>query len=224
MRKLGYLAAVMAATLAAAFGPLTAASAQAAAPPVLTTSSGTAVAVGNLLASSLSSDLSITLASGGTVGLTCQKSTWQAIVQTNPPVPGTAVLQLINPFTISACGDNAPGVIGVIGVTVSGLPTTLTVNSTGALQIVPASPGTLVITVKLATATSTVVCTYTANDPVNGHVIVPPGTGPWTFIDQPLSAAGSPASICGSGVGYFSAAYSPVIDTSLPGSPSVVVN
>jgi hypothetical protein len=227
MRKFGFVLTAVAAGLLAAAGPATAATVAPAAVPVLTYGAlnTPAVGVGDLLTSSLTpgTTLSLTTVPSGGVGLFCLQSVWGAAVTSNPAVPATAVLQLLNPFTISSCTDNNPTVTGVTGVSVTGLPDTFTVNGSGAfpLQIIPGSTP-FQITVSLTTTGAPVVCTYQASGPLNGNTSL--GSAPWRFVNQPFKLAGGTLPACGTApTAFFTASYSPVIDNSRGGA-NVFVN
>jgi hypothetical protein len=102
---------------------------------------------GDTLKSSLTpgTTLNFTTAPGGPAGLFGKRSSWVGQTLSNPPAPGTAVLKLLNLFTIDPCFDNSPTVTGVSSVTVGDLPATMTVGGTSGypIQILP-STGPLV--------------------------------------------------------------------------------
>lgn len=224
---LAALAATALGVLGTAASAAAAPSANAAATPVLSLGAlgGPAANPGDLLASSLTpgTTLSLSTAPGGGVGLLCQQSVWNGQLLANPSVPGPAVIRLNNPFTIAACTDNAPTVTGVTGVAVSGLPDTLQVNGAGTfpIQLLPGSTP-LQITATLATTTApTVVCVFQAAGVLNGNAGL--GSAPWRFVNQPFKLVSGPLPACGSTTDYFTAGYSPVIDTTAAGQ-GVYVN
>jgi hypothetical protein len=228
MRKFGYLLTVATAGLLAALGPA-AAAAPAAVVPTLTRIAlgGPPANPGDLLTSSLApgTALSLSAVPGGPVGLVCQQSVWGGQLLANPPVGGLAVIRLLNPLTIAACGDNSPGVIGVNGVAVAGLPDMLQVTGVGAfpLQIVPA-PAPLQIILNLNTVAGPVVCTYQAAPPVlMGNTAL--GAAPWKFVNQRFQLIAGPLPFCGAAgpQSFLTASYSPVIDTTAGGT-NVFVN
>ncbi|QMU70704.1 Tat pathway signal sequence domain protein [Streptacidiphilus sp. P02-A3a] len=230
MRSLRYsLPALLACALATVGMTGTAhAAPSAAATPVLSLSAlgGPAANPGDLLTSSLTpgTTLSLTSTPSGGQGLFCQQSVWGGQLLANPPLPGPAVIRLLNPLTISACTDNSPTVTAVTGVAVSGLPQTLQVTGVGAfpLQLLPTS-GPLQITVTLATtAAPSVVCTYQAPGPLTGNTAL--GSSPWRFVNQQFNLVSGPLPACGTTPnGFLTAAYSPVIDTTAGGA-NVFVN
>jgi hypothetical protein len=232
MHKFGKTLVLVTAGLLTVLAPMSAvaAAAPAAAPTQVLTLGALAAApvnVGDLLTSSLTpgSTLSITAAAGGGVGLFCSQSVWGGRVLANPAAPGgTAVIQLLNPFTISACTDNSPTVTGVAGVAVSGLPDNLQVtsNPTYPLRILPTgAPLQIAVTLNVV-GPATVVCTYQAVGVVMGNTTA--GSNPWRFTNQPFQLTGGPLPACGTGpTSFFSAAYSPVIDTTV-GGMNVFVN
>jgi hypothetical protein len=228
MRKFGYLVAAMTAgLLAAAAGPALAATPVSSATPVLSYGSlgGPAVAAGDLVTSSLDPGtvLSLTSAPSGSVGLFCKQSVFGAVVTSNPALPGPAVLQVLNPLTISSCTDNAPTVTGVAGVGVSGLPATLQVIGVAPypLTLTPGS-SPLQISVSLNTTGGAVTCVYQSPGPLNGNTSL--GSAAWRFLNQPFKLVSAPVPACGNPpIGYLTAAYAPVIDTS-KGGQNVFVN
>jgi hypothetical protein len=224
MRRISFLVAALTAALLAAVAPAVAATPSAAAVPVLslTVPGGPPANPGDLLTSSLTpgTTLNFTTAPGGPIGLFCKQSTWQGQLVSNPAAPGTAVIKLLNPFTVSACYDNAPTVTGVLGVTVGTLPATMTVADTPGypIQILP-SPNPLVITYTVTTTGPTVTCTFQAGGPVNGST--GPGGAPWKFVNQPFKLLSGSLPACGTQpTGFLTTQYSPVLD----GSATVFVN
>jgi hypothetical protein len=229
MHKFGKTLVLVTAGLLTVLAPMSAVAAPAAAPAQVLTLGALAAApvnVGDLLTSSLTpgSTLSLTAAPGGGVGLFCSQSVWGGRVLANPAAPGgTAVIQLLNPFTIAACTDNNPTVTGVVGVSVANLPDNLQVtsNPTYPLRIVPTG-AQLQIIVTLTTKGPNVTCTYQAGGVIAGNTSA--GSNPWRFTNQPFPLVGPVQPACGTGpTSFFSAAYSPVIDTTVGGT-NVFVN
>jgi hypothetical protein len=228
MRVSKYLAAagtVAAAAALAVAAPIAAASAATAAAPaaVLTVNGlgGAPVLPTDLLTSPLTPGtlLSLTSVPGGGTGLFCQTSVWQAEDMSNPAVPGTAVLQLLPPLTISGCKDSNPGVINVVSVSVANLPALLQVTGASPypIQILPMS-APLQIIVNLD-APGPVTCVYTqATGAITGSTAL--GANPWLFAGQPFTT--SPSAACGPATNFFSASYSQVTDSSMGGSPVFV--
>jgi hypothetical protein len=174
---------------------------------------------GDILTATLTAPPLTLLEVSSGLGLTCNASTWQGQLLSNPAVPGPAVIKLLA-YTISACSDTNPGVT-VLSVTVSGLPDTLTVNgATFALQIVPASSVPLTITAVVnAGSVGTVSCVYQAAPPTNGITAL--GITPWKFANQPFNLVAGPLGPCGATpADRFTAVYFPVMD----GTKAVYVN
>jgi hypothetical protein len=228
MRRFGYIATALTAAALVAAGTAAAATADTAVPsPVLTINklAGPPVRNGDILTSSLSpgTTLSLTTAPTGGVGLFCQQSVWGGAVVANPVAPGTAAINLLRPFTISACTDNAPTVTGVVSVAVNSLPNILQVVGTPAfpLMIAPSPPFVFAVTLT-TTGQPQVVCTYQQATVLNGNTSL--GLAPWRFTNQPFILVSGPLPVCGtSNTSFFSAAYGPVTDTS-QGNAAVYVN
>ncbi|WP_329181893.1 Tat pathway signal sequence domain protein [Streptomyces sp. NBC_01477] len=227
MRRISFLVAALTAAFAAAVAPAVAATPTAAALPVLsqTVPGGPPVNPGDLLTSSLTpgTTLNFTTAPGGPVGLFCKQSSWRGQVLSNPPAPGTAVINLLNPVIIAGCFDNSPTVTGVTSVTVGNLPATMTVSDTSGypIQILP-STGPLVIAYTVTTTGPTVTCVFQAGGPVNGNT--GPGGAPWKFVNQPFKLASGSLPACGtSPTAFLTVQYSPVLDASTGGA-TVYVN
>ena len=176
--------------------PVTAA--EAAPVHVLTTGKvgGTAVKPGAVLKASLAKGKSVVFKNSlGT--LTCTRSTFTAKVVTNPAKPGTA-RESITAETFSGCRISLSGVT-IKSQSVRNLPYNATVSDARGNPVhisgrSKALPLLLTVTVKAGTATIT--CS--------------------------VKAAG-PNGICPAS-GTFSAAYGPVRDSSVTGSPAVFVN
>ncbi|MEU4466650.1 Tat pathway signal sequence domain protein [Streptomyces sp. NPDC024017] len=186
-----------------------AAPASAADTPVLTTTDGAAVAVGDVLDASLASGTAATFYSSatGTSGISCTKSAFSAAVTDNPAAPGTATESLTqHSFDTSGCTTNVVGVLGVSGITVDNLPYTTSVSSGGTVSVTPAAGSTVQSTVKLRTLLGTITCVYQA----------PPGlTGAADNADHSISFTNqqftkvSGSSLC-FGNAFFTAKYAPV--------------
>jgi hypothetical protein len=202
---------------AAAFS-LTAVPASAADTPVLTTSTGAAVAVGDVLTAPLASGTSATLYSSatGTSGVKCSSSQFTATATSNPTAPGTATESVsAHTFASSSCTSNVLGVTGVTSITVDNLPYVTSVTSGGALTVSAGSAGTIQTTVKLSTLLGSITCVYqapsltgTANN--SDHSI--------NFSNQQFTKV-SGSSLCFAN-GFFTAKYAPVTD----GGAAVTVN
>ena len=229
MRRFGRIAAAasLGLTLAAASGATaTATAAAGAAVPTLSVTAlgGPPVNPGDTLSSSLTpgTQLSLTTAPGGAVGLFCNQSSWTGITLANPPVPGPATIR-ITAMTIAACTDNNPTVLAVSGVAVTNLPVILQVNGAGAfpIQIIPGGPPPVQIVASLTTTAGPVVCTYQAVPPTSGNTGL--GALPWRFVNQRFNLVAGPLPPCGAGLDFFSASYSPVTDVTQLGA-NVYVN
>ncbi|BBA98653.1 hypothetical protein RVR_4922 [Actinacidiphila reveromycinica] len=228
MRRIGALVTVLLAALVAAAVPATAASPSAAAGPVLsqTVPGGPPVNPGDILKSSLTpgTTLNFTTVPGGPVGLFCKQSTWAAQVLSNPSAPGTAVANLLNPFSIASCFDNSPTVTGVVGVTVGSLPATVTVSDASGypIQILPSTAPLVISYTVTTTGAPTVTCTFQAGGPVAGSTA--PGGAPWQFTNQPFKLVSGSLPACGTApTAFLTAGYSPVLDATAGGT-TVYVN
>ncbi|CAM5687775.1 Tat pathway signal sequence domain protein [Streptomyces purpurascens] len=185
-----------------------AAPASAADTPVLTTTDGAAVAVGDVLDASLASGTAATFYSSatGTSGISCTSSAFSAKVTANPAAPGTATESLAShTFDTSGCTANVVGVLGVSGVTVDNLPYTTSVSSDGAVSVTPGASTAIQSTVKLRTLLGTITCVYQA----------PSLTGTASNADHSISFTNqqftktSGSSLCFSNA-FFTAKYAPV--------------
>ncbi|MEV4560333.1 Tat pathway signal sequence domain protein [Kitasatospora sp. NPDC049285] len=218
MRKPLYLGAALA---AAAFVALPAVPASAAT-PVLTTSSSTAVAVGDSLAANLVSGTQATMYNPGTTtGVKCAASSISGTVTSNPTAPGTASGS-VSSLTFGSCTANVIGVISVKSLTMNNLPYTLSISDAAGLPVTlsPTAAGPIKATAVLNTLAGTATCTFQAAANLNGNASNTAQN--ITLTNQTLTKVAGP-SICFASVN-FSAAYGPVADTSQAGSPAVVVN
>ncbi|GGY16386.1 Tat pathway signal sequence domain protein [Streptomyces djakartensis] len=202
-------------TLTAAVAALgLAAPASAADTPVLTTTDGAAVAVGDVLDASLASGTTATFYSSatGTSGISCTTSAFSVKVTDNPAAPGTATESLTShTFDTSGCTTNVVGVLGVSGITVDNLPYTTSVSSDGKVSVTPAPGSTVRSTVKLRTLLGNVTCVYQA-----------PGlTGTASNADHSITFANqqfkkvSGSSLCFADA-FFTAKYAPVAKGGVP--------
>ncbi|MGX1567733.1 Tat pathway signal sequence domain protein [Streptomyces sp. NPDC055506] len=176
--------------------------------PVLTTSDGAAVAVGDVLDASLASGTAATFRSSatGTSGISCTSSAFSAEVTANPAAPGTATESLAShTFDTSGCSANVTGVLGVSGITVDNLPYTTSVSSDGTVSVTPGASSAIQSTVKLRTLLGTITCVYQA----------PSLTGTASNADHSISFVNqqftktSGSSLCFSNA-FFTAKYAPV--------------
>jgi len=217
MRKYAYIGA------AAAIGLLTAvaaAPANADAVDVLTYGSvgGTNVSVGDVLQASLATGTTATFLDASGKGVTCTGATFAATVSTNPAAPGVAT-ESITALTFSGCTSNISGVSSVKGITIDNLPYSGSVDdSTGAITIT----GSVHATISLGLVIGSATCKYTG--PTAGVVgAAAASTDSLSFSNQVFakdtgSWAGCPTPE------NFTASFSPVVDASVTGSPSVYVN
>ncbi|MFJ8464459.1 Tat pathway signal sequence domain protein [Streptomyces swartbergensis] len=176
--------------------------------PVLTTTDGAAVAVGDVLDASLASGTAATFYSSatGTSGISCTSSAFAATVTDNPAAPGTATESLTShSFDTSGCTANVVGVLGVSGITVDNLPYTTSVSSDGTVSVTPGADSAIQSTVRLRTLLGTINCVYrapsltgTASNADNSI----------TFTNQQFTKA-SGSSLCFANA-FFTAKYSPV--------------
>ncbi|MFG3302635.1 Tat pathway signal sequence domain protein [Micromonospora chersina] len=222
MPRYGRIGAALAATalLAGMIGaaPAAASPSSSLASPVLTYGSvgGSAVTVGDVVKASLASGTSATFYSSttGTTGVKCAASTFSAKVLTNPAAPGTAT-ESLTAQTFTSCTSNVFGTTGVQSVTVNNLPYATSVTSAGVVTI----SGSIQSTVVLNTLLGPTTCVYRTTS-LTGAALN--STNSITFTNQVLTKSSGP-STCFT-TAYFSARYSPVLDTSKTGSPAVYVN
>ncbi|MGW2016894.1 Tat pathway signal sequence domain protein [Streptomyces sp. NPDC001927] len=187
---------------------------------VLTTgsSSGPAVAVGDVLVASLASGgtAKIATTSGGSSGITCNSSAFNATVTANPATPGTAT-ETLNSHTLSSCTTNIPGSTGVQSITVNNLPYTTAVTSGGSLTVTAGSAGPIQTTLKINTILGLTTCVYRAT----GLTATPSNTdNSLAFANQQFTKASGPATCPANG--FFTAKYAPVSDTTQGGAPVFV--
>jgi hypothetical protein len=218
VRKYFYMGIVVAAALIAA---LPATAAEAATAHVLTTGKvgGPAVAPNAVLKASLAKGATAVFSTS--LGkLTCTVSTFTAKVSANPARPGTAK-ESITAQTFGKCKISINGVT-IKSQTIGNLPYNATVSDakgnpvkiSGRSKVKP-----LLLSITIKFGTSTFSCSVKAASI----------SGTWSnkgnvtaFVKQKfVKAAGG--SLCPAS-GTFSAAYGPVRDTSVKGSPAVFVN
>ncbi|MGW4294732.1 Tat pathway signal sequence domain protein [Micromonospora chersina] len=177
---------------------------------------GSAVTVGDVVKASLASGTSATFYSSttGTTGVRCAASTFSATVLTNPAAPGTAT-ESLTAQSFTSCTSNVFGTTGVQSVTVNNLPYATSVTSAGVVTI----SGSIQSTVVLNTLLGPTTCVYRTTS-LTGSAVN--STNSITFTNQVLTKSSGP-STCFT-TAYFSARYSPVLDSSKTGSPAVYVN
>ena len=192
---------------------------------VLTTGAvgGANVAVGDVLTASIvpgtTADFATT--SGGTTGVKCAVSSFTATVVDNPPAPGVA-LESTTAQTFGSCTANIFGVTGVGSVVVNNVPFATAVDgTTGAVAVTGTDAAPIQTTLRLNTILGAVTCVYRAN----GNAIAgTAGTGESsiTFANQQFNKFSGPITCPANG--FFTARYSPVLDTTLPDTPAVFTN
>jgi hypothetical protein len=218
VRKYLYLAATVAASAAVVALPATSASA---AGHVLTIkkTGGTAVKKGAVLKASLVKGTTAVF-SLGNMKLTCKAASFSAKVTSNPVKPGTAK-ESVTAQSFSKCTVNVSGVT-VKSIKVKNLPFNATVSDgkgfpvkiTGQSKTKP-----IAVTATVAAGTTTVACSYKAGT-VSGSSS---NTGnKITFSKQKFTKT-SGGALCPPSAN-FTAAFGPVVDSSVAGSPKVFVN
>ncbi|MFG1660828.1 Tat pathway signal sequence domain protein [Micromonospora chersina] len=177
---------------------------------------GSAVTVGDVVKASLAGGTSATFYSSttGTTGVRCAASSFSATVLSNPAAPGTAT-ESLTAQSFTSCTSNVFGTTGVQSVTVNNLPYATSVTSAGVVTI----SGSIQSTVVLNTLLGPTTCVYRTAS-LTGSAVN--STNSITFTNQVLTKSSGP-STCFT-TAYFSARYSPVLDTSKTGSPAVYVN
>lgn len=184
---------------------------------------GTNVAVGDVLTASIASGTTadFATASGGTTGVKCAVSSFTATVVDNPPAPGVAH-ESTTAQTFGSCTANIFGVTGVSSVVVNNVPFATAVDgTTGAVTVTGTDAAPIQTTLRLNTILGSVTCVYRADgNAITGSA----GTGESSisFANQKFNKSSGPIT-CPSN-GYFTARYSPVLDTTLPGTPAVYTN
>lgn len=218
VRKYLYLAATVAASAAVVALPATSASA---AGHVLTIkkTGGTAVNKGAVLKAGLVKGTTAVF-SLGTQKLTCKVASFTAKVKTNPAKPGKAT-ESVTAQAFSKCKTNVMG-ITFKSLKVKNLPFNATVSDskgfpvkiTGQSKSKPIS-----VTATVTFSGNDVVCPYKAAS-VSGKSS---NTGnKITFTKQKFTRVGTNA-LCPASAN-FAAAFGPVVDSSVSGSPKVFVN
>jgi len=222
MRAFGYLGIAAAAAMSVALIGTPALADDAVA--VLTTGSigGANVANNDVLSASLATGTTADFAttSGGTTGIHCAESTFTATVVDNPAAPGVAT-ESTTAQTFASCTTNILGATGVTSVIVNNAPFATTVNSTGVVTVSGTDAAPIQTTLKLSTILGSATCVYRAN----GNAI----TGTASSTDSGIAFANQQfnkfsGSITCPSNGYFTVNYSPILDTSVDGSPAVYTN
>lgn len=161
--------------------------------------------------------LRLTTTPGGSVGLQCTQSYWAGKVLNDPVGPGPASIQFATPFQFQGCSYlGNPMVTAVNGAGMSGVPAPLLVSSATPyypIQILPFS-SPLQIVVSLVTVSGPVNCLFRTTSVINGSTTA--GTNSWDFTSQPFGlVSGSPAACGVTGVGFLTASYGPVYDSTV---------
>jgi hypothetical protein len=219
MRKLSALAAAVAAVLLTTLPTTTALAVTRHSVLTIGKVGGPNVRVGAILQGSLKKGTKATFLVSGTKGVTCKSVSFKDKVVKNPTRPGTAVESLIAQ-TFKACTVSPGlGATGVKSVVLVKLPYKTTISdSKGNPVRVFGTKAKLT----LNTSVGTISCTYIAignttkgSASNKGQVI--------SFSKQPFKRLSGPPNACPAR-GSFSAAFAPVKDTSVKGSPAVFVN
>ncbi|MEU9079531.1 Tat pathway signal sequence domain protein [Kitasatospora sp. NPDC004745] len=183
------------------------------------TAGGAAVAAGDALAAPLAAGSRATFYSTATstTGVTCATSQLSASVQGNPASPGTATASLTG-LVFGSCTSNVTGVTSVRSLTVGGFPFGVALSDAPGLPVTLTGP--IQATAVLNTWFGTITCSYQLSGAFTGNA--DNAAHSLAFRTEHFAKSGG-SSLC-PGDGYFSAAYGPVTDTSLPGSPAIDVN
>ena len=217
MRKYVYMGAAAAIGLVTA---VAAAPANADAVAVLTTGSvgGANVAVGDTLQAGLAGGTTATFLDANGKGVTCTAAVFSATVSTNPAAPGVAT-ESITALSFSGCTSNISGVSSVKSIKIDNLPYSGSVDdSTGTITI----SGTVHATIALGLVIGSATCKYSG--PSGGVVgAASVSSAALTFTNQVFTKDTGSWAGCPSPEN-FSANFSPVVDPTVTGSPSVYVN
>ena len=214
MRKYTYLAAGAAA--AALLAAVSTGSALAAGGDELT-AGGNNVNVGDTVSASLSSTSAVLSTSIGKI--TCTASTFSATDTTNPAEGVAEATETLHVLSFSGCTSTISGTTGVrsVGLTSGTTPLATVVDEPSDnpidLDLTPS------VTVVLNTILGPISCIYAG--PVVG--VVSNAAGTITFTSQSVSRQTGSSVACPS-TGSYSATYGNVDDTSMTGSPAVIVN
>lgn len=226
MRRIGYLGmAAAAASVLLVGSPALADDAPVpAVVNVLTVGSagGANVAVGDVLTASIvaGSTANFATTSGSTTGVKCAVSTFTAAVVNNPVAPGVAI-ESTTAQTFGSCTANILGVTGVTSVVVDNVPFATTVSSAGVVTVTGTDAAPIQTTLKLRTILGSVTCVYRADaDAIKGVAGLTDSS--IAFGDQKFNKFSGPITCPANG--FFTANYTPVLDTSLTDTSAVFVN
>lgn len=217
MRKSLLMAATAAASAMLALAPAAEALAAPAPHHVLTIRrvGGPNVAVRSVLQAGLKPRTVLTFSQvGGTLKITCARSTFTSRVVANPARPGAAVLALTRQ-TFAGCRANTTLVHRVQSITVK-VPDRTTISDARGFPVTVFGPSA---TIKLSTIAGNITCSYSARRIV-GHAS---NVGSLIrFLRQVLHRSGG-STLCPAR-GALTATYGPVVDMSVLGHPHVFVN
>jgi len=183
---------------------------------------GPAAAVGDVLTATVAAGTTadFATAAGGSTGIKCAQSSFTSSVVDNPVAPGVAT-ESTTDQRFASCTANIFGVTRVNSVTVNNTPFQTTVDSTGVVTVSGTPELPIKTTLSLGTILGSVTCVYTAtNGSITGSVVN--DNNSINFVDQPFTKSAGPITCPGSG--FFTASYSPVLDTTVEGSPAVFTN
>jgi hypothetical protein len=137
--------------------------------------------------------------------------------------PGTATESLTLQDFSSCTPVGIPAVTSVQSIVVNNLPyaTTVTSPPSNAVQVTGTAEAPIQTTIRLVSGLGTITCVYRADGNVVSGVASNTDQS-ITFTDQKFNRFSGPSACFPNG--YFSAAYGPVTDTSVAGSPLVYVN
>jgi len=177
---------------------------------------GANVKVGAALKANLQTGTKAVFAAGTAGHVVCKVSTFSVKVTKNPPKPGIADASL-TAQTFSKCTTTISNTRSVKSVKLNHLPYKTTISDAAGLPVTVAAAST---TITLNTTLGTLSCTYKSTTSTKGSASNKTQT--ITFTKQPFKLSSGPRACPRKGT--FSAAYGPVLDKSVTGSPHVFVN
>lgn len=216
MRRSLYLAAVAVSTLCAMLVAPAAAYADTGGVLTVGAVGGENAAVGDDVDASLAAGTSATFYSTatGTTGVRCAASAFSTTVVTNPAAPGVAT-ETLDQQTFGSCTTNVFGTTGVRSVALNNLAYAVSIDgATNAVTVSAGSAGVIQSTVVVSTILGTITCVYR---PASGTIsgVADNATNAIVFTNQQFTKVSGPATCLASA--YFSARYSPVVDTTQGG-------
>lgn len=200
MRKFLYAAAVAVAALVTATMMAGTASAATA---VLHYADGSAVPVGTTLLGS--GTAAFTSSAGGSAGVFCDTN-YTATLQTNPTSPGTATESLTKQTFTSCVPKGVFCLTSVKSVTVTGLPYTTSVDSSGNVSIA----GTIGTSVSVGSCLGSFTCIYAAHN-ASLHGVANNADNSITISNEPFDLTSGPSAVCFNPA-YLSLKYAPNTD------------